>query len=205
MMKKRKNSSKFILGGLIVGLLVIGGLAAALLVPGNNSSTNQKNNSSSSPSFFNKPTPPLNPTSGPQTYVRLDQYNSQPSNDSIGSIIVSVNLTVVPGQDLNNDQLIFSLLLNGSNTPLLPQLPTPLAPATPQPTQPPAAPPLPSLSPMATPTQAATFDPTRLVAQSFWLSFVSPASSNGGVFVVTLASNNLELFRQQVAWMNKTP
>ena len=203
----KKKSSKFIFGGVILGLLVLGGLLAVALLgsTGSHSNATPKTNTSATPFFPAKPTLSVNPTSGAQTFVRLSQYSSQLSNDSTGSIVVSVNLTVVPGQDLSSDKLIFSLLLNGSTVPLSPQLPTPVPSVTSQPTPPPSSPPVPSLLPVAIPTNAATFDPTSLVAQSFSLSFAVPASSNSAVFTVTLASTNVELFRQSLTWMNKSP
>jgi hypothetical protein len=208
-MKKIKKPSTFIFGAIALMLvLVVGGSLFFLLSsPGSNASPQISPIPSpkTTPFFPGKPTPVPNPTSGPHTYARLNQYSSQLPNNLETSIILVINLTVVPGQDLITDKLVFSLLPNGSSATLLPQLSTPQPTPTPIPLSSSSFPVISSLLPLPSSTPAATFDPTLLTTQSFEVSFAVPATSNGGVFVVTLASNNTELFRQPLAWMNKSP
>jgi hypothetical protein len=173
-----RNRSKALILALVV-LVAVSALAAGALLfrPG----------SLGAPAFSASPAaraswlstrPPVspNPTSGPVTFVRVTQWTSAESNpaDASAPELISISLTVVPGEDLTSDSLEFGFIPAGSSAASSP------APADSAP--------------------LATLDPTLRQAQSVSVSFLVPTSVSSGTLVVSLLGGS-ELYRQQLGWI----
>jgi hypothetical protein len=89
------------------------------------------------------------------------------------SITVAIYVTVVPGADLIGGSLSFAFIPDGSTSEIAAQVGS--GPAGP------------------------TLDPSRHVAQSFWVSFLVPSNIAGGTFVARLPAGT-EVFRQHLTW-----